>query len=69
MNLTNATIKAAKPAAKPYLLSDGRGGLYLKVYPSGTKAFLLRPRHGGRQRKIALGRWPHLSLADASIGT
>jgi integrase len=48
-------------------LSDGGGGLYLKVYPSGTKTFLLRPRHGGRQRKIALGRWPHLSLADARL--
>jgi len=67
MNLTNATIKAAKPAPRPYLLPDGRGSLYLKVYPSGTKTFLLRPRHGGRQRKIALGRWPHLSLADARL--
>ncbi len=29
MNLTNATIKAAKPAARPYLLSDTKNYLAL----------------------------------------
>jgi hypothetical protein len=65
MNLSNASIKAAKPRPRPYLLPDGAMGLYVKVYPSGAKTFVLRPRHGNRQRKIALGRWPHMSLADA----
>ncbi len=67
MQLNNANIKAAKPAERPYLLPDRAQGLYLKVYPNGTKTFLLRPRHGNRQRKVTLGRWPFMSLADARL--
>ena len=38
--LTALKIKNAKPKDKEYHLSDG-GGLYLRVYPNGTKSYIL----------------------------
>lgn len=62
--LTNAAIKAARPAARIYKLADA-GGLYLAVLPGGTKSFRLKYREGGKERLQVLGRWPELGLADA----
>lgn len=54
--------------AKPGLYSDGLG-LYLQVYPSGRRVFVLRDQSGGRQRKQVLGAYPALSLAEARART
>ena len=59
MPLTDQAIKAAKPAAKPYKLSDSEG-LYLLVTPSGSKLWRLKYRWRTR-RKRALQKWPRLS--------
>jgi len=45
---------------------DGRiPGFGLRVSPSGTKTFILMYRHRGRPRRLTIGRYPILSLADA----
>ena len=45
---------------------DGRvPGFGLRVAPTGTKTFILVYRHRGRTRRLTLGRYPFLSLADA----
>lgn len=54
----------AKPREKEYKLSDG-GGLYLLVTPSGGKLWRLKYRFGGLEKKLALGAFPEISLADA----
>ena len=48
--LTALKIKNAKPKDKEYHLSDG-GGLYLRVYPNGTKSYILIQYIGKKQVK------------------
>ena len=64
MSLTDFTIKNSKPKAKAYKLGDG-GGLYLQVNPSGTKLWRMKYRWEGREKKLAIGPYPLVSLADA----
>ncbi|WP_235575924.1 Arm DNA-binding domain-containing protein [Roseovarius tolerans] len=40
-------------------------GLYLVVQPSGAKSWALRYRYAGKPKKLTLGRWPVMGLADA----
>ncbi len=40
-------------------------GLYLVVQPTGKKGWQVRYRHGGTHRRMTLGAYPVLSLADA----
>ncbi|MES2753401.1 MAG: integrase arm-type DNA-binding domain-containing protein [Pseudomonadota bacterium] len=59
--LTNATVKAARPGARPLKLWDA-GGLHLLVMPSGHRAWRLRSRAGGRERVMTIGSWPEVSI-------
>jgi integrase len=63
-NLTDTTIRNAKPAEKPRKLADGHG-LYLEVRPSGAKLWRYRYRIAGKENVFALGEYPALGLADA----
>ncbi len=40
-------------------------GFGMRVSKAGTKTFMLMYRHRGRSRRLTLGRYPVLSLADA----
>lgn len=62
--LTDIQIKTAKPRDKEYKLSDG-GGLYLLVTPPGGKLWRLKYRFDGKQKGLAFGCYPDVSLADA----
>lgn len=64
MALTDRAIKAAKPGPKPRRLSDG-GGLYLEVSPAGGKHWRQKYRFGGKEKRLALGSYPDVSLAEA----
>ena len=64
MALTAAEVSAAKPRDKEYKLSAG-GGLYLLVRPNGSKYWRLKYRYGGKERKLALGVFPQVSLKEA----
>lgn len=64
MALTALAIRNAQPRAKAYKLSDGRS-LYLLVMPNGAKYWRLSYRFLGKQRALALGVWPEVSLAEA----
>src|SRR5262249_6387242 len=64
MSLQDTTIRNAKPRTKPYKLSDGEG-LFLVVVPSGSKYWRLRYFFGGKEKLLALGVYPHISLAEA----
>lgn len=64
--LTVMTIEAAKPQAKNYRLSDGKG-LSLEITPSGGKHWRVRYFVNKREKTLTLGSWPKLSLADARI--
>jgi hypothetical protein len=59
------TAGTQKPQAKRYEVFDALTlGLAIRVGPSGRKSFTLVYRHHGRQRRLGLGRYPDVSLAD-----
>lgn len=64
MALTDTTIRNAKPRDKEYKLSDS-GGLYLLVTPAGGKLWRQKFRADGREKKLAIGAYPEISLGDA----
>ncbi len=65
MPLTNIQIEKAKPGPKLVKLSDG-GGLQLWIMPTGSKLWHLAYRNSeGKQKKLAYGPFPLISLAEA----
>lgn len=47
-------------------MTDGRG-LSIEVFPSGAMAWRYRYQLGGKTEKVALGRYPDISLRDARL--
>lgn len=64
MKLTARQISTAKHQDKPYKLSDG-GGMYLLVNPNGSRYWRLKYRYAGKEKLLALGVYPDVTLADA----
>ncbi len=64
MKLSDKTCKAAKSKEKPYKLADG-GGLYLEVMSNGSKCWRMKYRYLGKEKRLAFGVYPVISLADA----
>lgn len=64
--LTHKRAEAIKASAIRQEIPDAaHPGLYLVVQPSGAKSWALRYRFGGKPRKLTLGRFGALSVADA----
>lgn len=64
--LSDARIKAAKPAEKEYTLSDGEG-LQLRVTPKDSKLWVFkyyRP-HDKKRTNLGFGTYPEVSVAAA----
>ena len=61
MKLTDLGIRKAKPRTKTYKMADG-GGLFLQVQPNGSKYWRLFYRFEGKQKLLALGVYPDVSL-------
>ena len=64
MALTDIKVRTAKPTDKQYKLTDG-SGMHLLVHPNGSKYWRLQYRFSGKQKMLALGVYPDVSLADA----
>jgi integrase len=64
MALTDTEIRKAKPNEKAYRMSDG-GRMYLVVTPSGGKLWRWGYRFQGKEKLMALGKYPAVSLALA----
>ena len=62
--LSAVQVKQAKPRDKTYKLSDGKG-LNLEVRFNGSKYWRLSYRYQQKQKTLALGVYPVVSLADA----
>jgi len=64
--LSDAKIRAAKPRDKAYKLTDARR-LFLLVSPSGSKLWRWNYSYGGKQKTLAFGPYPQVSLATARV--
>lgn len=62
--LTDTKVRTAKPQEKEYKLFDG-GGLFLLITHSGGKLWHFKYRFEGKEKKLAFGAYPEISLLDA----
>ena len=64
MKLTDINIRKAKSDKKVRKLSDG-GGLFLQIEPTGGKLWRYKYRFEGKQKLLALGKYPDVPLQEA----
>src|SRR6476646_11640995 len=64
MPLRDVAVRNAKPAPGPRKRSDG-GGLHILIQPTGSKLWRLAYRFAGKQKTLALGAYPTVSLEEA----
>jgi integrase len=64
MPLKDITVRNAKARPRPRKLSDG-GGLHILIQPTGSKLWRLAYRFAGKQKTLALGAYPTVSLEEA----
>lgn len=64
MPLTDKAVKNAKAGDKPVKLFDG-GGMFLLVTPAGQRYWRLKYCVNGKEKLLALGVYPDVSLAVA----
>lgn len=62
--LTDIQIKSWIRTGIPIAKSDG-DGLTFTLSKNGTPAWVLRYRHGGRQKELTIGRYPDITLGKA----
>ena len=62
--LNDTRVRNAKGGHRPIKLSDS-GGLYLLLTPNGSKLWRLAYRFGGKQKTLALGIYPTITLKQA----
>jgi integrase len=66
MPLNDMTCRSARcPADKTRMRLADEHGLYLELLPNGGKYWRLKYRHAGKEKRLALGVYPHVSLAQA----
>ena len=66
--LTELGIKKSKSSIKEKKLYDGKG-LYLLLHPNKSKYWRFKYRFLGKEKVLALGVWPNISLTDARMIT
>lgn len=64
ISLTDTAIRNLRPTDKPFKLGDS-SGLYLLIKPNGSKLWYMKYRIDGKEKKLALGPYPDVSLLKA----
>ncbi len=62
--LAAVTVRQSKSRDKPYKLSDG-GGMYLLINPNGSRYWRWKYRINQKEKVLALGVYPNVSMTDA----
>lgn len=62
--MSQSAIRNAKPRQKPYKMGDSHG-LFLLVQPTGGRLWRLKYRLDGKEKKLALGIYLEVGLAEA----
>lgn len=64
MALSDTAVRSAKPTDKAYKISDEKG-LFLLVHPNGSKYWRQKYRFDGKEKTLAQGVYPDVSLKEA----
>ena len=64
MALSDTEIRSKKATAKPYKVADEKG-LFLLVHPNGSRYWRMKYRYLDKEKTLALGVYPDVSLRDA----
>lgn len=64
--LSDVVIRKAKANGKTQRLTDGLG-LYLEITPTGSKLWRQKYRFGGKEKRLAHGSYPEVTLAQARV--
>ncbi len=64
MPLTNTLVRDTKPKDKVFRIYDTKG-LYLEINPNGGKYWRLKYHFNGKEKRLALGIYPKISLEEA----
>jgi integrase len=68
MRFTDRTVSTLKAKLKRYeVWEDSRTGFGVRVSPRGTKSWIYMYRFEGKARRMTLGTYPQMSLADANL--
>ena len=60
------SLAARKGQTRHYDVREGSGsGFAVTVFPSGEKSFIYIYHCNGHRRRMTIGKYPHMSLADA----
>jgi len=62
--LSDVQIRSLKPRDRIYKISDANS-LYLEVHPTGARLWRFKYSWHGKQKRIALGAYPNVGLAEA----
>ncbi|WP_257283251.1 Arm DNA-binding domain-containing protein [Endozoicomonas sp. SESOKO1] len=65
MSITDARARNAKPSDKDYKVTGDRG-LYLLVKTNGSKLWRYKYRFSGKERTLAMGAYPEVSLCHSN---
>ena len=66
MALSDVQIRCLKPADKLYKITDEKG-LYLEISPNGSKLWRYKYLYMGKNKRIALGRYPEVVRAASCL--
>lgn len=61
MSLTDTAIRKLRPTDKPFKLGDS-ARLYLLIKPNGSKLWYMKYRIDEKEKKLAFGPYPDVSL-------
>lgn len=64
MALKDADIRAFRGIDTPYKRADEKG-LYLEIFPNGSKLWQLKFRFAGKEKRLEFGGYHEISLAKA----
>jgi integrase len=64
--LSDRTVRTLRyDGSKPVVRVADRLGLYIELHRSGSKLWRQKYRFGGKEKRLALGRFPEVGLAEA----
>lgn len=64
MPLNDLKIRAMKPGPKAVKYFDGKG-LYIEISTAGSKLWRFKYRFAGKEKRLALGAYPEVTLVEA----